>query len=356
MKIEAVRGPAGLQIQAFDAATLFEQAGVDLRADRFAQAAAAYDRLLREFPSSRYVPSSLYNAGLAYEGLRRYDEAADRYRRFLLAQPDGSDALDARFRLGLCYAEAGRWAESEAVFRELLGRSDLSLPDRIEATARRGLAELEQGLLDAAERTFADVVTTFRQQQAAAQLDTDYFVAMAQFYLAHIPHRRFRSLPVRGPQRQLEQDVEAKAQAFLVAQGRYIETIRLQNPVWAAAAGYQIGMLYREMYDALLNAPLPEELDTEEKRKIYRDLLQDRLRVLLERAKRIHQKNIALAERLGVEGDWVRRSGEQLEELERLLGGEGSAGQASQQVSRPPPLPSVRGARRPPTGPPPPVL
>src|SRR5205823_5558151 len=130
-----------------------------------------------------------------------------------------------------------------------------------------------------------------KKNEAKERLETDFFLAMAQFYLGNIQHRHFRALPLRTPQRQLEQDIEAKARLFLVAQGRYIETIRLKNPAWAAASGFQIGALYREMYDLLLSAPLPPELDTEEKRQIHADLLRDKLRGLLERARRVHEKN-----------------------------------------------------------------
>lgn len=36
MKLEVVRGPGGPRVEAFDAETLFEQAGQDLQAQRFA--------------------------------------------------------------------------------------------------------------------------------------------------------------------------------------------------------------------------------------------------------------------------------------------------------------------------------
>jgi tetratricopeptide (TPR) repeat protein len=348
LKLQAVRDGAGARVEAFDAATLFEQADRDLKAQRRAQAAAAYDRLVAEFPDSRYLVPALYNAGLAYEGLKRYADAAARYERVAGLRPDGKDGLDALFRLGACYAEVQRWPDSLEVFGRVLARRDLSLADRIEAMTRRGLAQFELDQLQDAERTFRAALDHFRQHEADERLESDFFLAMAQFYLAHVQHRHFRALPVRLPQRQLEQDLEAKARVFLVAQSRYIDTVKLRHPVWATAAGYQIGALYREMYDVLINAPQPPELDTEEKRQVYTDVLKGRLRSLLLRARRIHEKNVAMAERIGVDNDWVRRSNEQLAEMERLLDeatpGEKEKGRAQREApeTRPPPTPDRR--------------
>lgn len=317
MKIEAVRGPSGTQVEAYDAAGLFEQAGRDLDAERFAEAAAAYDRLAAEFPQSRYAHAARYNAGLAYEGLRRYDEAAERYRRRAEGGGKEKDVQDALHRMGACLAEAGRWEESLKVWDRLLARSDLSLSDQIEAMSRKGLAQFELSDLEGAERTFRQTLAHFKDNETVERLDTDFYVAMSQFYLGRVSHLYMRRLPLRGAQ--LEADVEAKARMFLSAQARYIDTVRVKNPVWATAAGYQIGALYRELYDLLIAAPLPGELDSEEKRGVYQDLLGEKLRVLLVKARHIHEKNIEMAERVGVKTGWVERSTEQLAELERLL-------------------------------------
>ncbi len=323
LRLTVVPAAAGApaHVEAYDAETLFAQAGEDLKARRFAPAAAAYDRILRDFPQSRFVTPALYNAGLAYEGQKDYEQAAARYRRLIEGDhpAGGRDAVDALFRLGACLAELKRWPDSLAIYDRLLARKDLGLSDRIEAMSRRGLAQLEMGYLPAAERTFRDTMAHFHDNAEEERLDTDFYLAMAQFYLGDINHRYFRALPLRLPQKQLEADVDAKARMFLSEQARYIDAIRIQNPVWATAAGYQIGTLYREMYDMLVGAPVPVEVDSPEKRQVYEEMLRGKLRILLEKARRIHEKNVEMAVRIGVDNDWVKRSNEQLAELEQLL-------------------------------------
>lgn len=312
-------GRPGSEAEIFDAPTLFEEAGQHLDGDRYADAAASYERLLKNFPDSPYAPPALYNAALSYEGLGRYADAAERYRKILADYSASKQVKDALFRLGACYAETGRWVASSEIYGQAVQRADLTLGDRVEATARLGLAHFELHDLPVAEQSFARTVELWKTHGDSERLETDFFLAMSHFYLAHIAHQRFRELPVRLPQQQLERDIEAKARAFLDAQVKYVEAIKVKNPSWATAAGYHVGTLYRELYDALAKAPLPPEFRSGDQRVIYDLLLRDKLRVLLEKAKDILEKNVSMAERVGVKNGWVARSTEQLQEVQRLL-------------------------------------
>lgn len=327
LKFAAFRDPSGVHTEAYDATSLFEQANRDLKLSRFAEASSGYERLLAEFPGSRLERPALYNAGLAREGQKDFAAAAARYQDLLTRFPGAPDALDAEFHLGACLAELGRFAESLAVFDRVLLRPRLTTPDRLEALSRRGRALLELGQLEAAERTFRDALGLSARPPSAGEEapDSDYYASMAQFYLGQVPHRMFRALPLRLPQQKLEDDIEAKARMFLQAQARYIDTIRRQHPSWAPAAGFQIGALYREMYELLLQAPIPPELDSDEKKAVYLDVLRGKLRVLLEKARRIHEKNADMAARLGARTDWAAQSTAQLEELDQLLQQPGAA-------------------------------
>ncbi len=62
------------------------------------------------------------------------------------------------------------------------------------------------------------------------------------------------------PRSRWPQDMDDKARLLLSAQRQYIETIKLGNPQWASASGYQVGSLYEEFYDSFVHAPVPPEL------------------------------------------------------------------------------------------------
>ena len=81
-----------------------------------------------------------------------------------------------------------------------------------------------------------------------------------KYHLGQIPHERFRAIPLRLPEKQMAKDMDDKARLLLSAQRQYIETIKMGNPQWASASGYQVGSLYEEFYDSFVHAPIPPDL------------------------------------------------------------------------------------------------
>lgn len=328
-------------VESYDAASLFEDAGSALQAERWADAAAGYDRIVKEFPGSRYVRPALYNAGLALEGLRDFAAAAERYRRLADLSGDARDTLDALFRLGACEAELGNWATSAEAFGRLLQHADLSTEDHLEALARRGLAQYN--MKDpAAERTFRETVALYKSSSEYERIDDTFYVALAQFYLGELAHDRFRLLPIRLPERQMKQDVEAKVEALLVAQERYVDVGRIKNVPWATAACYQMATLYKELYDALMDAPVPPMND--EMRAVYFEELHKQIEPLLRRAIHMQELTQRVAESNGVDNEWVHKSNEQLARLRALVmspaTSPASATPAPMGPPTPPPIPA----------------
>src|SRR5262249_34694113 len=143
------------------------------------------------------------------------------------------------------------------------------------------------------------------------------------------------------------QDLEAKARALLSAQSRYIDAIKVRDSNWATAAGFQVGSLYREFYQPLVEAPVPPRL-SDEARQVYRDQVRRRLRRRLEKAASIHEKNLLMAERGGIRNEWVRRSSEQMEQLQKLLlPGAAPPELQPEDEHHPPPLPRPRDDAKP---------
>jgi tetratricopeptide (TPR) repeat protein len=316
LQIEA--GKPGDGLIAFDAKTLFEEAGAHMDENRFSEAVASYDRLIKNFPDSGYVPPSIFNAGLSLEAQGRFADAAERYRHVLEQFPAAKVAKDASLRVGACHAELSRWPASIEALEAAARRTDLNLSERVETLSRIGLGYFEIHDHAQAERSFREAVTYYQAHQEEERIESPFFLAMAQFYRAHLSHKRFRELPLRPGQKQLSQDIEALAKQFMAANEGYVAAIRVKDAFWASAAGFHIGALYRELYDTLVKAPVPVELNELEK-IFYSDLLKGQLRTLLEKAQGVLQKNVEWASRVGVKNGWVEKSSEQLEELSRLL-------------------------------------
>ena len=112
--------------------------------------------------------------------------------------------------------------------------------------------------------------------------------------------------------------VVEKGNELLLSQKRYVDAMRVKHPEWATAAAFRIGALYREFYDDLVGAPVPDTL-TGEAREVYLDAVKKKVRNLLVKAVSFHEKNVLMAERTGEKNDWVRRSTVEIDELKRLL-------------------------------------
>ena len=323
MKIQAVKGADGeVHMESFDAAELFERGGAALSEKRYDDSIGAYDRLLKEFNDSRYTKAALYNLGLAYQGKKDWASAIARFKVLVEGFEATPDAKDAQFQTGASYAELENWPTSAEVFAQILQRKDLTADDRIEALGRRGFAQFKLKDLDTAERTFKSALAYFHQIEVEERLQTDFYLGLCKYHLGEIPHERFRAIPLRLPEKQMGIDMEDKARLLLFAQRQYVDTIKLGNPQWASASGFQIASLYEEFYDAFVHAPIPPELvgaANDEKREIYFEELRKKVRVLLEKSLRVHEQNLLMMERLGVQNEWRDKSKLAYAKLQKLL-------------------------------------
>jgi outer membrane protein assembly factor BamD (BamD/ComL family) len=330
IKIAAVKGPDGTHLETYDVQELFERAGKALSDKRPADAARDYDQLLKEFPDTRYTKAALYNAGLAYEGLKDWQTAVARFAKLASEHADSSDAKDALFQIGACYAELGNWPTSATTFAQILERRDLTADDKIEAMGRRGYAQLQLKDFDTAERTLQSAVYYYNGIASDERLETDFYLGLVRYELGEIAHERFRAIALVLPEKASIEQVDKKAlgvlndkaKLLLAAQRQYIETIKLGNPQWASAAGYQIGSLYEELYDAFTHAPIPTELQGEsnqEKRDVYYEELRKEIRILLEKSIRTHEQNLLMLERLGVQNEWRDKSKLAFAKLQKML-------------------------------------
>lgn len=324
VRIEARRGTTGLEIEAYDAAELFERAGKSHGEGRFDEAERLYQRLLDAFPTSSFARLGLYNLGLVFQDQKKWAPAIASFKAFVGKYPEGKDGRDAWFQLGATYAESGDWAASRDVFDALLARNDLSADDRVEAMARKGFAVLNQGDLENADATFRGVLAYKQRLEATREerLETDYYLAFSQYQLGQISHRRSNAQPLRWPEPRMNADLEEKARLLLQARRQYIDAVRYGNPRIASMAAFQIGTLFQEFYDALLAVGPPKELEGDtnaEARQVYADELRKKLRIVLQKALRGHEHNLELFERLGVETEWVSKSRDAIAKLKSLL-------------------------------------
>jgi tetratricopeptide (TPR) repeat protein len=309
------------ELVAYDAQALLDDGNDALARGRADEAIARYEKLVQAFPESRLVPAALYNLGLAHEARGEHDRAIALYRRLAEDPTLARDAVDARVRMAAVLAELGRWSEARQALETLLAQSDLTHADRIEGLARLGYVTLEQQDFAAAEAHLRDALRTF--EKLTTRLETLYFVAMARYYLAQIPHRQFRARPMRLPDQQLERDLAAKAELVALAYDRYVETLGVHDAYWGTAAGYQMSQIYKELWDDITSAPIPTQLSPDAASYYVREV-HARVRHMLEKAMEGHLRNLELARTYGEDTEWSTASRVRAEEIAQLLAREAS--------------------------------
>ncbi len=306
---------------------LFAAATSFYAAEDYAQAARYFGRIGDFHQSSKHYRPALYNAGLALEKLKAWDDAWARFS--VLADARGvGDALDAAFRLAEVdyhLDHATQWSlrlgigTAEANRRLQDGRGDLSSDKRIEARVQQGICELEGGNIEAAELTLRGVLSYWNSVPDKDLVD-DYFPGQAQFFLGEIFRRHYEDVQLDGNKStdKLTEDLEYKSELLLSSQGHYLRAIRIGNGYWATAAGNRIGGLYENMYDHMVHAPAPAHLSSEEQ-QVYRAELRKKIRVLISKAINVYERTLEAAERIGAASPFVQQTRVSLQRMKQLL-------------------------------------
>lgn len=133
---------------------------------RYAEASAAFDRLLEEFPQSSLAASSGYFSGEALFRMGRAAQAGERLRRVVEEHPDSGECAAAMLRWGECLAAQQLWLKSEQVLSDFLRRFG-EHPAWFQAQFGIGWAQEHQGRHDEAIRAYGKVVARHQGQTAA---------------------------------------------------------------------------------------------------------------------------------------------------------------------------------------------
>lgn len=328
-RIVAHRSQGGeVEIESYDASQLFVRAYGLSEGGECPTAVELYDRLVAEFPSSRYVSASLYNAGLCLQNSEDLAGAVERYGRLLDLVPDSPDAKHAQLQMSTALVSLERWDEALTAADLLLDRTDLSSDERLEAMAGRALALLGRERVSDAERAARDALAYHRTRQGDEQIADDYFAAASNFVLAETLRLRSEALELPNADVTVQREVlDRRAQLLLDAQRAYFDTMRFGDARWTAAAGYRIGAMYDRLYQAITEAqvpPPPHEMSEDALqiyRSSYRSQLADRVRPLVRHAIRYWELTLLMIERTGVQSEWVERTRADLDQArQRLLG------------------------------------
>lgn len=307
--------------EAEDPTSLIAQAEAALSSNEAARAVALFGRALAMEPPAAHAAPAWIGLAQAHEKLRDCIAAIRAYSTYLERFPEEELALVATARRGACEAELEQWEVSAATFHAIAERPGPQLPSvMVEALAREGYALFMLDRLDEAEPRLlrANEIYERALEEQTERFSSRYFIGMARFYRAAILHRRFRDVEIRLPEKVMAAAFTAKLELLTQAQEAYNDTISAKHMFWVSAAGFQLGHLFSELYDALMYAPVPDWLD-DRQREIYYEELKAQLRPVITKAVWVFEKNLETARRLGYDSEFIERTQEKLGHLQAVL-------------------------------------
>jgi len=299
-----------------DDATLFDAGTRAFQGGDFEKAGQYFDRLWQSFPASPNRVPALWNAGLSQERMGRWSDALERYLEYIKYKPEPEAVLHA----ALAEHQLGRLDDAAKRLHALSQRPGLASLTKASALLQEGVCRVENGARADGElllRAALDLYDSLAHEEAV----DPSLPAQAEFWLGEAYRGSFLALqldPSIMDEKALGDAIETKAQFLLSAQGHYLRCIRRGDGEWATAAGFRIGELYEVFHDELTGAPLPRGL-TEDQRAIYQAELRKKVRNLVQKAIRIYEETLSVAQRTGAQNAYVEKTQAALERMRRLL-------------------------------------
>ena len=317
-----VRGGDAEAPKTVDSKEVFDKAYEAYSARRYEEALRHYETIIQYFEGSRFYHSSLYNGGLAYEKLERFEAAARLYERIIEEFPDRDDTSDAYYRLAEVLAEQGRHERIVELMTEVMLREDVTIFDRVEAHTRRSNALLELGKTKEAEQGYQNLIEINEKAPPDERLPkSSRYICQAYFGLGKINHERQSEIPLTLPPESRGEDLEKKGELLLQAQFYYLEALRQHHPHWSVAAGYKIGRLYEDFYSDIFAAEVPDGL-SDKQVAMYFEELRNKIQPLMERAISVYERNLSMSKRIGETPEnnrWVAQTTKSLQRIKAYM-------------------------------------
>lgn len=305
------------KVRAIEARSLFQEASKDYEEGRNEAAIRKFREVADYFSDSKYAPHALFNLGLAAMRTERWQEAND---AFADAEKGlkGKDIWDARFQQMLCLEELKAWKPLLALSRRFLKKAKLTVTQRVETRVREGMALYHLGQLARAERKLEAGLSDYRENNAIPSLQRNQYVSQAQYLIGEMYRGLFDHIRFQLPVEKMKRDLTDKSAFFLKAQRSYLRCVRFSHPNWSVAAGFQLGKLYEDFYDDMMEAEIPPDLDDDDK-TVYFNELKAHIKPLVVRSIEIYERNIAMSDRLGQTGEWKKKTTKRLDRMRDIL-------------------------------------
>jgi TolA-binding protein len=280
----------------------------------FKTAADFYERYFDKYPKTKDAPDSLYNAALFRESLGDHNRAIENYGKYVKEYPTNKDNPDIQFKIGKIYAKREDWPKAKAIFQGFLDKygKQVTVPRNIEAEYELAMTLRKMDQRAAAEKELEKLVkmsTGLKKEDASEKVF--FMIAHSRFLLVEPLYREYEGIKLELPQAKMKVSLKAKGEKLAKLVEAYTDILKMGQGDMGVACLCRIGLIYQNFAKALFEAPIPKELN-EEQREIYTAELQNMAFPVEEKAIEAFEKALQKAYELGVYNEWTTLAQENL--------------------------------------------
>lgn len=228
---------------------------------QFEEAARLFKQAAAENPKDPLAPNFIYNTGVLYEALGRPDQAIHSYEEFLKMNKKRSDASEALYSVATLHRKANHISAALDKYKEFLASNPSNGERVVEANywmyellkKKRQMSESEawgKKVLGAHRRLGKTVGAKYAAQVKLDEAQQSF----AEFKAIHIS---------ANPKRQKE-TLDKKIAALGKLNNELSEVIKIDSAEEIVSALSILGEANLNMYDSIINTPVPGGLNADE--------------------------------------------------------------------------------------------
>lgn len=295
---------------------LFEEGVGAFQGQKFAICEERLTTYLKYFNDDVYTHSAHYNLGLCLEFQRKYFEATKQFQAFIDLSTEESDRLDGEVRLGYNLIFSKQVKQAVELYTRLLTTYPLKGFDRAECHLRRAMAKMSLRKYAEADRDLSSAMSHINGAIGPHRKGNEA-LAEVHFQRGEVYRRHMGEIDLRMPLSAIKRGISDKSRFLRKSLYAFVAAIKVNHTYWAIAAGHQLGVLYEDIYEDLMNAEYPADFD-EETLAYYYFELDKKLAPLVRESISIYEKTITISATQGAANAWVESTEKNLKRLRVL--------------------------------------
>ncbi len=279
----------------------------------FDRAINTWSALATRFPKSEQVGYAMFTQAQLLEAQGRQKDAARMLEKYVEHAQDATDAGQVLFRAGTMNEKAGSQPEAIRLYRRLIKEhgSDPKLSGLVvESLARMAVMAKTDGNRKEYERLSLQVIAEFDARGLPPDSPVAAFPALARFEAIQPRFDQYAAIQFKGALKVQGKLLQDKAKLLEQLEVEYRKVLPYKALEWTAAAYYRLAQIHELFARALFEAEIPTM--SEEEMDIYQTAIEDKARVFQETAQQRYETLVAEGRRLKFANDWVRKAVESL--------------------------------------------